>query len=387
MAQNKRKKRLTMTDVLDGALDGALGKMGSLAQAAVHAKTLPFERPGSSSVPETSPTSVPENTVEPRGTTRQYNQEVRPDVPNGTTIQFIRSNQMVQPFGTTDRSNQMVQPLGTTETEPNLLKTKARALTKQQQRVLDYLTRQGPHITDKSIISEALGIAPFTVRNILIRLTRIGLIERHRVGQGVRVAVLKNSAHQSLGTTERYNHSVVPKGTTEWYDQSPLKIDRKKNLSISLETMQTTWPRLAATGFGPEQLDQIMENLTAVGKATDRVLQGLDHLEYELANGQLLDRMGKPVADPCSWAFRALAQNGYYRRPKGYISPSEQALHDQEEEARAISLAQQQAEQAQFEAWRKALTPEALCQAMKGYIGGPKDAWLKRVWKEKNASN
>lgn len=126
-----------------------------------------------------------------------------------------------------------------------------------------------------------------------------------------------------------------------------------------------------------------MENLTALGKTTDRLIQGMDHIEFELEHGQLVDKDGQAVADPCSWAFRALAQNGYYRRPKGYVSAEEQALRDAEQEARAVLAARQKAEQAQFEAWRDGLGEDALREAMQGSPGGPRDVWLKRVWKER----
>ena len=147
--------------------------------------------------------------------------------------------------------------------------------------------------------------------------------------------------------------------------------------------MAIQWPNLSRCGFGPDQLAQIRGSLSRVGKPTDRIVQGLDHLEYELANDQLVDKSGQPVADPCSWAFRALAQNGYYRRPKGYVSPEEQAAKDAEEEARAVSLARQKAEQAQFETWKGSLSPEELEEAMVGHPGGPKEAWLKRIWRER----
>lgn len=164
---------------------------------------------------------------------------------------------------------------------------------------------------------------------------------------------------------------------------SSLEEREKRNLSFSLEDCQLHWPKLFRCGFGPDQLAQIMASLSRVGKSTDRVVQGLDHIEYELTHGQLVDKEGQAVADPCSWAFRALAQNGYYRRPKGYVSPEEQAVLDQEEEARALQAARKKAEQARFEAWRDGLSPEELAQAMAGHPGGPKDAWLKRVWLER----
>ena len=80
-----------------------------------------------------------------------------------------------------------------------------------------------------------------------------------------------------------------------------------------------------------------------------------------------------------------MARTGYYRRPAGYVSPEEQAAKDAEEEARAVVAAQRKAEQAQFEAWRDGLSPEALQNALKGHPGGPRDAWLRNVWKERLA--
>ena len=208
--------------------------------------------------------TAPEATVVPNGTTKRYNQMVQPDVPNGTTTRYNRSNQMVQPSGTTERYNHLVQPGTEKTTEPNLVEAKPKRLNAQQQRVLDHLISQGPHITDKSILSEKLGIAPFTVRNILIRLTHLGLITRKRIGQGMHIAALQKNVVQPDGTTIRYN-------------QAPLKIDRFKSLSISLEDMSMHWPNLVRCGFGPDQLAQIEGSLLRVGKSTERIVQGLDH--------------------------------------------------------------------------------------------------------------
>ena len=127
---------------------------------------------------------------------------------------------------------------------------------------------------------------------------------------------------------------------------------------------------------------QIGQALTELGKSADKIIQSLDHAEWELERGQMLDKNGQPVADPCSWVFRSLARTGYYRRPKGYVSPEEQAAKDAEAEAKAVTVARHAAEQAQFEAWRDGLAPSELADAMRGHPGGPRDAWLKSVWKK-----
>ena len=144
-----------------------------------------------------------------------------------------------------------------------------------------------------------------------------------------------------------------------------------------------TWPHLVQAGFGAAQMEQNVDNLDQLGQPTDRIVAGLDHAEWELENGKMLDKDGQPVADPCSWVFTALARTGYYRRPKGYVSPEEQAAKDAEAEAKAVVAARQAAEQAQFEAWRDGLSPDELANALRGHPGGPKDAWLKKIWRDR----
>lgn len=352
-------------------------RLKEAAQARLADKALATEKAMREMDAGATPDQLNARSVQPFGTTIRYNQTVQPEIPNGTTKQFNQSNQAVQPSGTTTQCNQLVQPSGAGLKEPNLTQGKTRRLTKQQQLVLDYLTRQGPHVTDKSIISEALGIAPFTARNILIRLTELKIIERKRVGQGMRVAVIDKQATKVTW----YNQTVQPNSTTEQYNHPSSKIDRLKTLSISQERIESTWPNLSAAGFGAHQIEQIIAALDELGKPVDKVVQSLDHAEWELDNGKMLDKAGRPVADPCSWVFRALARTGYYRRPAGYVSAEEQAAKDAEVEARAVSAAHQKADQARFEAWRDSLSQEEMGNALQGHPGGNKEAWLKRVWK------
>lgn len=353
-------------------------RLKEAAQARLADKTLPTERALREGDAVGTPAQQATEQVQPEGITRRYNQKVQPVIPTGTTRQDNLSNQAVQPTGTTIEHNQAVQLASFGTEEPNLVQGKPRRLTKQQQLILDYLTRQGPHVTDKSIISEVLDIAPLTVRNILIRLTELKLIERKRVGQGVRVAVIDKQA----STTTWYNQKVQPEGTTEKYNHFPSKIDRIKTLSISQERIESTWPTLSSVGFGTHQIEQIISALNELGKPTDKVVPSLDHAEWELENGKMLDKAGRPVADPCSWVFRALARTGYYRRPVGYVSPEEQAAKDAEAEAKAVSAAQQKSYQARFEAWRDSLSQDEMENALQGHPGGNRDAWLKAVWKK-----
>lgn len=59
-------------------------------------------------------------------------------------------------------------------------------------------------------------------------------------------------------------------------------------------------------------------------------MQGLTFAEWELARQSMKDGKGKVVEDPRSWVFHILASQGYYPRPSGYVSPTEQTERDRE---------------------------------------------------------
>ena len=242
--------------------------------------------------------------------------------------------------------------------------------TKSETSLWKFLSENRRIVISLADLSEETRVPEATLRKVLRRWTHQGHLT-------------KTKAPGNAGMILCFTPPGQSSGQSSGQSACSSKIDREDlNLSISLEVIQTTWPNLARCGFGVEQMQQITMNLAAVGKPTDRLLLGLGHIEYELAYGQLLAKDGQPVADPCSWAFRALAQNGYYRRPKGYVSPEEQALQDAEAEANALVQARQRVELAQFEAWKTGLTEAELEKSMIGHPGGPKDAWLKSVWKK-----
>lgn len=288
------------------------------------------------------------------------------------------------------------------------IKTQARPPlnSSAQKRLAAYLLDNGEHITNYAVITKESGIPYGSVRSALNKFVTHGWVEKSPWGSGVNrairlrptasfLALAQQNAADKLDSLDRQTNSPVDLGcrirqtnsTDEFVcRKSPLKIDRLKTLSISLETLQNAWPCLFRAGFGLEQIAQIERMLLEQDKTLERVVQGLDHAEWELSNQTMRDKNDRPVTDPCSWVFRSLVKTGYYRRPKGYISPEEQAAKDAEEEAKAVITARQAAEQAQFEAWKTGLDAADLRKAMQGHPGGPKDAWLRKVWQEqKNA--
>jgi hypothetical protein len=131
-------------------------------------------------------------------------------------------------------------------------------------------------------------------------------------------------------------------------------------LALSESDYALHWPKLAQAGVGVALIEQALEALRKVGKSTEKIFEALSHAEWELEHEVMLDKEGRQVVDPASWIFRALATNGSYRRPKGYVSPEEQALLDAIAEANRRKAALEQLAAREFEVWRESLSPETL---------------------------
>lgn len=287
-----------------------------------------------------------------------------------------------------------------------------RSLPENKRRFLHFLIDNEPagddYIISRNSVAKALHLTEISVKRYFAEFADLGFYHketyRRGVCQGLRLFLVRSRClafkrlDPALDLTPVGSHEprhdptdVRPVGSdpTVAPQNDPTlapasyKEERKKDLlCLSFERVALTWPHLHRAGFGPEQLAQIAASLAELGKAADKVVPGLDHAEWELANGAMRDKHGNAVLDPCSWVFRSLARTGYYRRPKGYVSAEEQAARDAEEEARAVAVARQKAEQAAFETWRDGLTPEALAAAMRGFPGGPREAWLKAYWRK-----
>lgn len=276
-----------------------------------------------------------------------------------------------------------------------------RSLPENKRRFLHFIIDNEPagddYIISRQTVAKSLKLTEISVKRYFSEFADQGFFRketyRHGVCQGVRLFLVRSRclAFKQCDPTGEPTIKTDPTGEptlgppTDPTGEPTFNVDRKiENLSLllSAERIALTWPHLSQSGFGPDQLTQIGQALAELGKSADKIMPSLDHAEWELEHDQMRDKNGKPVADPCSWVFRSLARTGYYRRPKGYVSPEEQAAKDAEAEAKAITAARHAAEQAQFEAWRDGLSPDALVAAMRGHPGGPKDAWLKAAWKK-----
>lgn len=338
--------------------------------------------------------------------TKPADQASRPVQQNNPTEEFSKPAEQTTPADEINRQTKQTIPTdepSRPEPDPLPIRIGQRpgVFTPAQKTVLEYFQRAGSHISTYRVVAKETGVAHGTVRCVIDKLVNIGFLRREPWGKGsyralrfivsdpteqTKRADQFNTRAQQTSPTNKPNRPIQQTSSTEEFHrgtQQVFKIDRE-NLSISLtsERIALTWPNLARSGFGPDQLAQIGQALAELGKSADKIMQSLDHAEWELERDQMRDKDGQPVADPCSWVFRSLARTGYYRRPKGYVSPEEQAAKDAEAEAKAVTVARQSAEQAQFETWRDGLSSDELADAMRGHPGGPKDAWLKTAWKK-----
>jgi hypothetical protein len=247
------------------------------------------------------------------------------------------------------------------------------------------------------------GATAGAVRGALERLYRRGFIIRARAAagslKGNRYAFTAEPcphitpyAAMELGTDSNM-HSTAQSG--EIAAPSILKeIDRKNTLSISSEERERIrleslgeadiafyWPKLAGSGFGTHQIRQIVQRLDQRGLSLCSVMQGLEHAEWELERGLMKDKEAKAVELPVNWVFTILANQGYYPRPSGYVSPQEQAELDAAEEQKRLAAAQEERFKAECDAWVSGLPPDersAILGKQSGSVRIPDDVLLRR---------
>jgi hypothetical protein len=433
------KKRLTMFD----AMDGALTKISGLAEAAEKAKTLPFHlkaepasepaapRQTEAALAASSPSFVHQmdpsdgsiirsNQTSPSEAQMYPSDEpVRPSDRSITRIHHTtpsdesirQKHQTSPPHKPTATPHQTDPSDGINSSHPPvpiLIAPQEVLRTPTQKAVVNYFVAQGSHVSTYRIISLKTGVSQHTVRDVVTKLSRLGWLAKedwygpggrglqfhffpekvpsHHTGPSDEPTIQTHQINTSDRTIKQH-HQTTP-SEQALRQNAPYKEDRKiENLSISSERIALTWPNLRRAGFDREQLEQIAQALAELGKPADKVYASLDHAEWELEHGQMVDKEGQPVSDPCAWVFRSLARTGYYRRPKGYVSAEEQAARDIEAEAKAVIAARQAAETARFEAWKSGLSEAEKSEAMRGHPGGPKDAWLRRVWRKATGEN
>ena len=195
--------------------------------------------------------------------------------------------------------------------------------------------------------------SPESVRAVVNRLSARNILHHHLARRGtLRGVILKVEMHglcihiprTSPDTLPAYRGDErIPVRGDSVHPPSILEKADRKNLSVSSEEIVARleqlsendiafhWPELAKTGFGTDQIRQILRRNREVAIPSQRVFQSLNHAEWALAHGTLSDSSGNPVRSPNAWVFTILARQGYFPRPDGYLSPEEQVKRDEAE--------------------------------------------------------
>ncbi len=276
-------------------------------------------------------------------------------------------------------------------------------LTKYQRAVLSHLLATRPYIIRYAQLGQAVGLGEATTRTILRRLAALDFIkfQRQRDGQIQGVSISFNaSLCEQFTQGHSLSHSLsqpVIKPLSKPLASKKIDLEEEIHLSkdepgerllrLSDETFAQHWPDVFAVGFGTDEIRRVVESRRAVGKSNSRLVEGLDHADFELRelrenHGVRLDHKGQPVRNLAKYIFNALCPNGYYSRPKGYVSPAEQAEKDAAEEARRIMEAHKKREEAEFQAWLGDLKPEERNAILRKAPPGPADMTLKIAWRK-----
>ncbi|TIH11621.1 hypothetical protein D0S45_19825 [Marinifilum sp. JC120] len=204
-----------------------------------------------------------------------------------------------------------------------------------------------------------------------------------------------NSAPQPDTNADRYQNPVVLDRQIKNLSGSEENEEERwarRLLSISTDEFQILWPRLHDERFGPDQIRQIVQHRLSFDETILDIENSLHAAEWELEH----DTFPEARKGPCNYLFATLKSKGTWRRPVGFLTPSEQALANAKKEKAVIRELQdldkkksQKAEQAardeKFEAWLTEHTPEelqaidALCPMLPS-TEESKRTWRKSYW-------
>lgn len=139
------------------------------------------------------------------------------------------------------------------------------------------------------------------------------------------------------------------------------------------------YPKLAAYGLCPNQIRQFASTLEKHNFPLTNLLPSLDHLNWELEHGNIVDGTGKIVVKPLGYFYNSITQNGYYRSPNGYVSLEDQIIFDQECSAHAAKQAYDSATNDLFQLWINSLEPSEKEKLLENKFG-PEIPYLRHYW-------
>lgn len=182
--------------------------------------------------------------------------------------------------------------------------------------LLAYLSSRPVWLTTNQEISEGSGLRFETVRYGLRKLEAIGCIAKSQYSNcGLKIEVIKTA--DELGVKTKHSNLTVRAD----------KIDRLYNKSIYLSQndIDRLWPLISDRGFLAAQYRQLVQDFEAKDFEVANIKQALNYVEFQLSHKSLVDQYGNPVDEVPAYLMKALLSNGYYSRPRNYVSPEEHA--------------------------------------------------------------
>ncbi len=269
-------------------------------------------------------------------------------------------------------------------------------LNDNQTAVLKYIiVNCGKILSYKQIASE-LQIAEGTVRGNIAKLSQAGFITHHPVKSG-KIQGNAFGLNESLCCIFSAKHEIAfhfpvdedpsaltdpatASATSPQIDRSLLTI-KNNLLALTQQDLSLRFPKLAEFNLSPKQIKQFVDTLEKHGFPLDDLLQSLDYLNWELEQGPIRDKAGDTVESPLGYLFNAIRSTGYYRRPKGFISPDEQKAYDLELAGRAVLEAYKKAADVYFQIWLSSLAPSERKEILLRKRG-PEMPFLRYYWEQ-----
>ena len=283
------------------------------------------------------------------------------------------------------------QPADTRKNAPDptfILRSDMTSWTVNQNKVLSFFRGYGHCITNHRVIAEKLNIPYGTIRNILRRLVGAGLIRTEpykETGiQGIEVWYCGPDLQQVADRTGSNQQPFWTGGgqavktaaeQASWSEaeQTAYKEDREKDrenknieknqsiLMLSKEQIDELWPHMGEAGLFARDIQKVKSAMDIQGIENNPekiIAQSLRFIDWQLAQGPIIDQHGKEVMKPVAYWQASMTRNGCYQMPPGYIDPEVLALRQLVNEENAKLEARRTLEMIQAEKERQARRDE-----------------------------
>ena len=285
------------------------------------------------------------------------------------------------------------------------LKSVFTSLTKNMNVILSFLIKE--YGVDSCFkvrcidIHYATGVSIDTVQRILTKFAYEGFLTKRRIRdgrfQGLEVNLkpvcnhyqnfILNEASVAPAVATGFQPSIVSS-----YNKTSYSEDAEKILKVTDEAIATQYPFLADSGFGSDQLRQIVEHREGLGRSLARVLPSLEYAEYLLKRGMLRDGTGLKVNKPNGYLFMKLRDNGALDKPEGFKTVEEKDAEEAEERLRVAKEAKQREMDALYKLWLLEVSAAEKEEILNEKQYGPDNAflkthWIKNIYVQKGGSN